>query len=382
MAPSPAPLRVTHAAGAYGVTVEPLGALPARLAGVGFQPGLALVVTDTTVARLHLDALVGPLRQAGWTPVALDVPPGEGSKSPETLALVYDWALGLGVTRGTPVLALGGGVVGDLAGFAAATLLRGLPLVQLPSTTIAQVDSAIGGKTGINHAAGKNLVGAFWAPELVLADPALLQTLRERDYLSGLAEAVKHALLDGPDAVERLDAHWTPLVARDAGTVAAVVRDAAALKCAVVSADEREGGQRAFLNLGHTFGHAVERAAGYGTFTHGEAVAFGLRAALHLSASLAFGPVEAGAPLAQAGDGRFGAAERLVRRLPTPALPGDASNGRLVEAMATDKKRDASGVRFVALDAPGAPRLATDVPTALVEAALDHARATTGAPTA
>lgn len=376
MASPPAPLRVTHATGAYGVTVEPLAALPARLAAAGLAPGAALVVTDTTVARLHLDALLGPLRGASWTPVVLDVPPGEGSKSAETLALVYDWALGLGATRGTPVLAFGGGVVGDLGGFAAATLLRGLPLVQLPTTTIAQVDSAIGGKTGINHAAGKNLVGAFWAPKWVLADPALLQTLRARDYLSGLAEAVKHALLAGPDAVTRLDARWETLEAREPETVADVVREAAALKCAVVSADEREGGRRAFLNLGHTFGHAVEHTAGYGAFAHGEAVAFGMRAALHLSASLAFGAVAVGAPLARAGDGRFGAAEALVQRLPAPALPAEATNARLVAAMQTDKKRDVRGVRFVVLDAPAAPRLAADVPAELVEAALDHARAT------
>lgn len=358
------PLRVTHATGAYTVRVEPLSALPRRLADLGLAPGRALVVTDTTVGRLHLDRLMAPLQRAGWAPVVLDVPPGETSKSADTLGLVYDWALGLGVTRGTPLLALGGGVVGDLAGFAAATLLRGLPFIQLPTTTIAQVDSAIGGKTGINHAAGKNLVGAFWPPRLVLADPSLLLTLAERDFLSGLAEAVKHALLSGPDAIRRLDAQWPPLTAREPATLDAVVREAAALKCAVVSVDEREGGRRAFLNLGHTFGHALERVAGYGTVTHGEAVAFGMRAALHLSAALV------------GDDARFADARRLVRRLPAPAVPPDVTDGQLIEAMQTDKKRDASGLRFVVLDVPGVPRLAEGVDRGQVSAALHHARAT------
>ena len=355
---------VTHAAGRYPVRVDRLDALPTHLAAAGLTTGRALVVTDETVAGLHLGALLGPLREAGWTLETLAVAPGERSKSLGTYRDVTDWALGLGITRATPLMAFGGGVVGDLGGFAAATLLRGIPLVQVPTTTIAQVDSAIGGKTGINTAAGKNLVGAFWAPRLVLTDPSLLTTLPDADYRSGLAEAVKHALLSGDAAVDRLAGQWDGLVGRDLAVVRDVVARAARVKADVVSADEREGGQRAFLNLGHTFGHAVERVAGYGAVTHGAAVALGLLAALHLSRALRPGAADP-----------FRAAEALVQRLPLPALGADVDDRDLVTAMATDKKRGADGLRFVVLDAPGAPRLAGGVPAALVLDALAYARA-------
>ncbi|WP_420454254.1 3-dehydroquinate synthase [Rubrivirga sp.] len=344
----------------YAVHFEPLATAPMHLREAGVTGPRALVVTDETVGPLWLDALADALRADGWQVEATAVPAGEGSKSLGQLGALHDWALALGIDRATPVLALGGGVVGDLAGFAAATLLRGLPLVHLPTTTIAQVDSAIGGKTGINHATGKNLVGAFHQPLLVLADPATLGTLPDRAFQSGLAEAVKHALISDPALADRLDREWDALVGRDPDVVASVVRDAAAVKAAVVEADELEAGERAVLNFGHTFGHALEREAGYGTLTHGEAVAFGMRAALHLSASLRQGAVADGL-------GPFQAADRLVARVAPapPALDPD----RLTEAMATDKKRTAQGLRFVVLDTVGEPRLADDVPPAMVEAA-------------
>ena len=368
-------LSVTHATGRYGVTVEPLDALPARLAAAGLDAGRVLVVTDDRVQALHGARLADVLREGGWEPAVFSVAPGEASKSLSAYSALMDWALGLGPTRATPLLAFGGGVVGDLGGFAAATLLRGLPLVQAPTTTIAQVDSAIGGKTGINHAAGKNLIGAFWPPRHVLADPALLSTLPERDFASGLAEAVKHALLDGPQAIATLGDAWDAVAAREPGALARTIRLAAGIKAAVVSADEREGGARAFLNLGHTFAHAVEREAGYGTVTHGEAVAFGLRAALHLSARLLGAGASGGETLAPDTEARFGPARALVARLPRPVIPASVTDDALVRAMATDKKRDAGGLRFVVLDAPGAPRLADGVDAQLVLGALAHARA-------
>lgn len=358
----------------YAVHFEPLATLPRHLRGVGLEPGPVLVVTDETVGPLYLDGVRRALAADGWRPESTAVPAGEGSKSLGHLTALYDWALGLGINRKTPLLALGGGVVGDLGGFAAATLLRGLPLVHLPTTTIAQVDSAIGGKTGVNHAAGKNLVGAFYQPRLVLADPATLATLSERDLRSGLAEAVKHALLSGPAFVERLEREWDAVAAREPGPLAALVRDAAAVKARVVSADEREAGSRALLNLGHTFGHAVEREAGYGAFTHGEAVAIGLRAALHLSASL-----RAGRPLNGALPEPFAQADLLVGRLAPPPLPPDLPNEQLTAAMSTDKKRSAAGLRFVVLDEVGRGRVAEDVPPALVGAAWDHVRQSAGA---
>ena len=364
--PAPPAVHVSASGRSYAVRFEPLATAPLHLREAGLE-GRALVVTDETVGPLHLGTLADALRADGRSVEALAVPAGEGSKSLGQLSAVYDWALGQGIDRQTPVLALGGGVVGDLAGFAAATLLRGLPLVHVPTTTIAQVDSAIGGKTGVNHAAGKNLVGAFHPPHLVLADPATLATLPDREFRSGLAEAVKHALVSDPDLADRIERDWPALTGRQPQETAALVRDAAAVKAAVVEADEREAGDRALLNFGHTFGHALEREAGYGTLAHGEAVALGMRAALHLSSSLIAGAV------ADRLAGRFEAADRLVARLapPPPALDRD----RLTAAMGSDKKRTAGGLRFVVLDDVGQARLASDVPAPYVRAAWDFALA-------
>ena len=363
---SPAAVHVAlPGARSYAVHFEPLVTAPMHLRDVGLG-GRVLVVTDETVAGHWLAPLTDALRADGRTVEVCRVAPGEGSKSLATYSDVVDWALGLGLDRGTPVLGLGGGVVGDLAGFIAATLLRGLPLVHLPTTTIAQVDSAIGGKTGVNHNAGKNLVGAFHQPHLVLSDPATLGTLPDRDFRSGLAEAVKHALIADADLADRLDREWDGLTSRDANVLAPLVRDAAAVKARVVEADERETGERALLNFGHTFGHALEREAGYGTLTHGEAVALGMRAALHLSASLALGSVSPDL-------GAFAEADRLVARL-APAPP-DLDRQRLAEAMQTDKKRTADGLRFIVLDTVGAARIAEDVAPSMVDAAWNAALA-------
>ncbi|MDX1418779.1 MAG: 3-dehydroquinate synthase family protein [Rubricoccaceae bacterium] len=327
-------------------------------------------MTDENVAPRYLGPLARGLERAGWRPAARVVGAGEGSKSIETLGALYDWALGLGIDRQTPLLALGGGVVGDLGGLAAATLLRGLPLVHLPTSVIAQVDSAIGGKTGVNHVAGKNLIGAFHQPRLVLVDVSTLGTLPDREFRSGLAEAVKHALLDGDEAVARLHAILGRVMARDLNAVAETVWRAAGFKAAVVSADEQEDDQRAALNLGHTFAHAIEKAEGYGRFTHGEAVALGLRAALHLSASVGEGRVWDAPALPD----RFQRASALVRALDVSS-PLRASDEALMVAMETDKKRTPSGLRFVVLDVPGAPRLTADVPAGAVAAAWAYARA-------
>ena len=346
----------------YAVHFEPLASAPRHLreCGLATDARRALVVTDETVRQLWLRPLADALRAADWQVETVAVTPGEASKSLSAYGDLLDWALGLGIDRSTPVLALGGGVVGDLGGFLAATALRGLPLVHLPTTTISQVDSAIGGKTGINHAAGKNLVGAFHQPHAVLADPGTLATLPEREFRSGLAEAVKHALIRDAALADRLDAEWDALAARDPDHLGALVRDAAAVKATVVEADEREAGERALLNFGHTFGHAIERVAGYGALTHGEAVALGMRAALHLSATLrrrADGGSTLGSedPLPTP----FDRADALAARVAPdpPALDVDA----LVEAMGTDKKRTASGLRFVVLDDVGAARLADNV---------------------
>ncbi|MEM1044231.1 MAG: 3-dehydroquinate synthase [Bacteroidota bacterium] len=347
---------------AYAVHLRPLADTPVLLGEVGLRAGRCLVVTDETVAALYLDSLRDALGSGGWTVRAHVLPPGEASKSAERLEALYGWALGLGIDRATPVLALGGGVVGDLAGFAAATLLRGLPLVQLPTTLIAQADSAVGGKTGINHAAGKNLIGAIWQPRLVVADPATLQTLSARDYASGLAEVVKSALIADADFVGWLGARWDEVLAREPSVVAPLVRRTAAIKAVIVAEDEREAGRRALLNFGHTFAHAIERAAGYGTFTHGEAVALGMRAALHLSRALA-------------PEASFDQADALVSRLPVPPGLAQIPTEALTDAMATDKKRRAGRLRFVVLGKIGQARLAADVTPEAVAAAWEAAKA-------
>ncbi len=356
--------------GAYEVHFGGLGRIGDYLAGAGLAPRCAFVVSDSNVAPLYLETVRGAVARAGWTFASHVVHAGEAAKSPATLSTIYDAALGAGIERGDAVLALGGGVVGDLAGYAAATWLRGLPLVHLPTSLLAQCDSSIGGKTGINHAGRKNLVGAIWPPRLVLVDVSTLDTLPPREFASGMAEVVKHALLDGPPFVDALEASWQGVMSRDAAVLPHVVRRAASVKAAVVSADERESGRREALNLGHTFGHAIEAASGFGTFTHGEAVTLGLRAALHLSASLASRrPVGIEAALPPP----FDRADALVARLPaTPALT--ARQDALDVAVGADKKRAAGASRFVVLEAIGWPRLSSDVPPEMIAAAWERAR--------
>lgn len=351
------PIPITLAGGrSYPVYFAGLAEVPALLAATGLTPRKCLVVTDKHVARYYRTVLEGPLVQAGWTPQVSVVPPGETSKAPDQLHALYDAALSWGIDRSTPVLALGGGVVGDLAGFAAATLLRGLPLIQLPTTLIAQVDSAIGGKTGINHAAGKNLIGAFYQPRFVATDLTTLATLPEREWTSGLAEVVKHVLIADTDFFDFLESRWTQVLARDEAVIAKMVPHAARIKANVVSEDEREQGRRAILNFGHTFGHAIERVAGYGRLTHGEAVALGMRAALHLSAQLHPGE-------------NFARAEALVRNLPVQSVYADLSIPDLLAAMQSDKKVSQGQVRFVVLRHVGAAYVTADVTPEAVKAA-------------
>lgn len=344
----------------YPVRFAPLAAVPALLDDAGLRRGRCLVVTDANVAALHLPPLREALEKAGWTPRLLVLSPGEATKAPAPLQAIYDEALAWGIDRQTPLLALGGGVVGDVAGFAAATLLRGLPLVQLPTTLIAQVDSALGGKTGINHAQGKNLVGAFYQPKLVGADLSTLATLPEREWTSGLAEVVKHALIADVALFEFLETHTPAVLAREADAVAEMVPRAARVKAEIVSQDEREQGRRAILNFGHTFGHAIEREAGYGRFTHGEAVALGMKAALHLSHAL-----HPDFPLARA--------RALVEQIPIPAGYADLDRRALTEALQFDKKIEAGTLRFVVLRRLGAAYVTAAVDRALLDAAWSAA---------
>ena len=319
----------------------------------------AAVVTNEVVAPLYLARVKRALESAGARVAEIVVEDGEGAKSWQTLDRVFDALLAARLGRDTLMVALGGGVIGDLAGFAAAVYQRGVGFVQVPTTLLAQVDSAVGGKTAINHTRGKNMIGAFHQPRAVISDIAVLDTLAERELRAGLAEVIKHGIALDAEFVVWLEANIGRLLARERDTLAHAVRRCCELKAAIVAADERETGVRSLLNFGHTFGHAIETATGYGTWLHGEAIAAGMVMAAELS-------VRAG--LIGASDAQR-VRELLARAgLPTvgPALAGE----RVLELMAVDKKAAHGRVRFVLLEAIGRATLRADVDERLVREAL------------
>jgi 3-dehydroquinate synthase len=302
----------------------------------------ALIVTNTTVAPLFArqlrEALAGRYRSV----FEVVLPDGEEHKDWQTLNLIFDALLAHGCDRKTVLFALGGGVVGDMTGFAAASYMRGVPFVQVPTTLLAQVDSSVGGKTAINHPLGKNMIGAFHQPVRVVCDLAALATLPQRELSAGLAEVIKYGPIADVAFLEWIEAHIDDLVRRDPGALAHAVRRSCEIKADVVGQDEREAGLRAILNFGHTFGHAIEAGLGYGQWLHGEAVGCGMVMALQLSRRL--GLVDAAfvervtALIARAG-------------LPTvgPALGAD----RYIELMRVDKKAESGEIRFVVIERPG-----------------------------
>ena len=241
------------------------------------------VITNTTVAPLYLERFCQPLRDAGVSIVTIVLPDGEQYKTNETLGTIYDALLQNRCDRNTTLIALGGGVIGDLTGYAAATFLRGVPFIQVPTTLLAQVDSSVGGKTGINHPLGKNMIGAFWQPKVVIADTKTLDTLPERELSAGLAEIIKYGLIRDAEFFDWLEKNIARLVAREADALAYAIHRSCEVKAVIVTADERESGERALLNLGHTFGHAIESGMGYGVWLHGEGVAAGMVMAADLS---------------------------------------------------------------------------------------------------
>lgn len=245
--------------------------------------GVAAVVTNPVVGALYLSPVKTALENAGYRVAVIEIPDGEEYKNSTTLNLVYDAMISAGLDRGSFIVALGGGVIGDLAGFAAATFLRGIPFVQVPTTLLAQVDSSVGGKTGVNHQLGKNLIGAFYQPALVIADLNTLDTLPEREYLCGVAESLKYGIVLDRELFDYLANSTDSVRERSKITLQHIVAAACRIKAAVVATDERENGMRAVLNFGHTVGHAVETLSGYGTVKHGEAVAIGMVQAARLS---------------------------------------------------------------------------------------------------
>jgi len=244
------------------------------------------IVTNTTVAPLYLQKLAQPLRDAGVTVIEIILPDGEAYKNSDTLNLIYDALLKNRCERSTTLIALGGGVIGDLTGYAAATYLRGVPFIQIPTTLLSQVDSSVGGKTGINHPLGKNMIGAFYQPKVVLADIETLKTLPPREFSAGVAEVIKYGLIRDADFFDWLETNISKLMALDEAVITYAIYRSCQNKAEVVVADEHEAGERALLNLGHTFGHAIENGMGYGVWLHGEAVAAGTMLAADLSQRL------------------------------------------------------------------------------------------------
>src|SRR5687767_766913 len=246
------------------------------------------VISDRTVAKLYGAAVTQSLRTAGFEPVQVTVPPGEASKSLGSVRFCYDALARHRLERKSPIIALGGGVIGDLAGFIAATYLRGVPFIQLPTTLLAQVDSSVGGKVGVNLRAGKNLVGAFYQPLLVICELDVLRTLPAREFRAGLAEVIKYGIIYDAALFGQLERALPTLMQRHTETLASIIARCCEIKAAVVAADEREGSLRAILNFGHTLGHALEATLGYGRLLHGEAIAIGQVAAAEFS-RVAFG---------------------------------------------------------------------------------------------
>jgi 3-dehydroquinate synthase len=244
------------------------------------------IVSNTTVAPLYLNKVAQPLRDAGINVVEIILPDGEAYKNSETLNLIYDALIEARCERNTTLIALGGGVIGDLTGYAAATYLRGVPFIQAPTTLLSQVDSSVGGKTGINHPRGKNMIGAFYQPKMVLIDIDTLQTLPERELSAGVAEVIKYGLIRDADFFAWLENNMVKLMSLDDAVVSEAVYRSCKNKAEVVAVDEKEAGERALLNLGHTFGHAIENAMGYGVWLHGEAVAAGTIMAAEFSQSI------------------------------------------------------------------------------------------------
>lgn len=241
------------------------------------------IVTNTTVAPLYLDQLTLALQAAGVKVIPIILPDGEAYKNAATLNMIYDALLQNRCERSTTLIALGGGVIGDLTGYAAATYLRGVPFIQIPTTLLSQVDSSVGGKTGINHPLGKNMIGAFYQPQVVLADIDTLKTLPQREFSAGMAEVIKYGLIRDAKFFDWLEANIEKLMTLDEAAISEAIYHSCQNKAVVVARDEHENGERALLNLGHTFGHAIENAMGYGVWLHGEAVAAGTMLAADLS---------------------------------------------------------------------------------------------------
>ncbi|HRK79420.1 MAG TPA: 3-dehydroquinate synthase [Thiobacillus sp.] len=322
-----------------------------------------MVVSNTTVAPLYLAPLKAMLEAAGVTVAQVILPDGEVYKNWETLNLVFDALLSQRAERKTTLIALGGGVIGDMTGFAAASYQRGVPFIQIPTTLLSQVDSSVGGKTGINHPLGKNMIGAFYQPKVVLADTATLKTLPPRELSAGLAEVIKYGLIRDAEFLAWLETNMSKLHALDPAAIAYAIYRSCEIKAQVVGQDEREGGIRAILNLGHTFGHAIETGMGYGNWLHGEAVAAGMVMAAQTSQHMGW--------IAEADVERIRA---LIRAAGLPDLAPDLGVDTWLEYMGHDKKVEGGHMRFVLLKKLGEAVITGDVPADVLSSVLSAPR--------
>jgi 3-dehydroquinate synthase len=323
----------------------------------------ALIVSNTTVAPLYAAQLQAALQKRYGTVLLMTLPDGEVHKDWPTLQLIFDVLLQNACDRKTVLFALGGGVVGDMTGFAAASYMRGVPFVQVPTTLLAQVDSSVGGKTAINHPLGKNMIGAFYQPQLVVCDLDALTTLPARELSAGLAEVIKYGPIADLAFLDWIESNLDALLARDPVALAHAIKRSCEIKAWVVGQDEREQGLRAILNFGHTFGHAIESGLGYGEWLHGEGVGCGMVMAAHLSQRL--GLVD------------LAFVERLVKLIARAGLPvkgpmlsGTDNAGRYLDLMQVDKKSEAGEIRFVLIEGPGKAKVGT-APDALVREVID-----------
>jgi 3-dehydroquinate synthase len=318
------------------------------------------IVSNTTVAPLYLEPLCKKLESNGIKVVSIILPDGEKYKNTETLTLIYDALLTHRCERNTPLIALGGGVIGDMTGYAAATFLRGVPFIQIPTTLLSQVDSSVGGKTGINHPLGKNMIGAFYQPQVVIADIETLNTLPDEELRAGLAEVIKYGLIRDLPFLQWLETNMEKLLARDAAALQYAIARSCENKAEVVGNDERESGERALLNLGHTFGHAIENGMGYGAWLHGEAVAAGTMMAADLSQRLGW--------ISEQDVSRI---RSIFEHAGLPVVAPYMSAEQYMQLMGLDKKVVDGQIRFVLLKALGQAVISSAVPAEMLRATLE-----------
>lgn len=356
--PTPTILNVDLGERSYPITIGPGLLSNGDLLARHISGRKVAIVTNTTVAPLYLETVAAPLRDAGREVLAIILPDGEEHKNWTSLMTVFDALLANKADRRTTLVALGGGVIGDLTGYAAASYMRGVPFVQIPTTLLSQVDSSVGGKTGINHPLGKNMIGAFYQPRAVLADTSTLDTLPARELSAGLAEVIKHGAIIDAAFFDWIEQNIDKLMARDGAALGYAIARSCEIKADVVRQDEREGGLRAILNFGHTFGHAIEAGLGYGEWLHGEAVGCGMVMAADLSQRMGY--IDAAA---------VARVKALVAAAGLPVTAPDLGVERWIELMTVDKKNEGGAIKFILLKPLGSPQI-TNVPRELLLATL------------